>query len=237
MYYNLVFSQPLLLQAFLYIKHSFYFAYVAFRIGPFGLTRLISSFSLMFAIFYGIFFLNEPTTAITYIGIALVVCAMVLMNYKGKGATAKKEENGVSLKWFLCLMISVFANGFIAILTKMQQIKFDGACDNEFQMISVGGSFLILAIIGIISERKNLRAVIKTGAIWGGLAGLLNGAKNAAVIAVYLFLPLSTVSPLKTGLALIGAFLVSLVFYKEKYTLSQKIGVILGVAAVVLLAL
>jgi drug/metabolite transporter (DMT)-like permease len=162
---------------------------------------------------------------------------MVLMNYKGKSKSGAKEENGVSLKWLICLMISVFANGFIAILTKMQQIKFDGTCDNEFQMISVGGSFLILALIGLISERKNLKAVIKTGAIWGGLAGLLNGAKNAAVIAVYLFLPLSTVSPLKTGLALIGAFLVSLIFYKEKYTLMQKIGVVLGVAAVVLLAL
>ena len=71
---------------------GFYLAYVAFKIGPFGLTRLVASFSLMMPIFYGIFFLNEPTNVFTYLGIALIVAAMVMMNYKGKSATVQKQE-------------------------------------------------------------------------------------------------------------------------------------------------
>ena len=97
---------------------GFYLAYVAFKIGPFGLTRLIASFSLLMPIFYGIFFLNEPTGVFTYIGIALIVAAMFMMNYKGKSATTEKQEGTVSLKWFVCILLSTVSNGFISIMTK-----------------------------------------------------------------------------------------------------------------------
>ena len=216
---------------------GFYFAFVAFKIGPFGLTRLIANFSLMFPIFYGIFFLNEPTGIFTYIGIVLIVAAMFMMNYTGKSASREKKEGTVSLKWLACILISTFANGFISVVTRMQQIKFENACSNEFQIISIGGSFLFLTIVGIITDRKNLNHVLKKGTLYGAVSGLFNGAKNFTVLAVYLFMPISTASPLKTSLGMIAAFVVSIIFYKEKYSLLQKIGVLCGAVAVVLLAL
>ena len=226
---------------------GFYFAFLAFKIGPYGLTRLIASFSLLFTIFYGIFFLNEKTTALTYIGITMIFAAMVLINYKrpaAKPASGKSvneasaaEENGVSLKWLIYLLITVFSNGFIGILTRMQQIRFENACSNEFQIISIGGSFILLAVIGVIIDRDKLGAVAKNGLLYGLGAGLCNGAKNFTTLAIYLCLPLSVISPTSTGVGMISAFLVAILFYKEKYTTMQKIGVLLGALAVVLLAL
>ena len=217
---------------------GFYFAFLAFKIGPYGLTRLISSFSLLFSIFYGIFFLHEPTTAMTYIGIAMVLVAMILINLESiKEANGKGEENGVSLKWLIFLLISVFSNGFIAILTKMQQIRFDNACSNEFQLISIGGSFVILFLLGLIIDRDKLRGVAKNGLLYGLCAGLCNGGKNFVALIIYLCLPLSVVSPTKTAAGMISAFLVAALFYKEKYTALQKIGVLLGIGAVILFAL
>ncbi len=216
---------------------GFYLAYVAFKIGPFGLTRLVASFSLMFPIFYGIFFLNEPTTVFTYLGIALIVAAMVMMNYKGKSATAEKQEGTVSLKWFVCILVSTVSNGFISIMTKMQQVKFNDACSEEFQIISIGCSFIFLAIIGLISDRKNLGYVLKNGTLYGALSGLFNGAKNFIILFIYELLPISIVSPLKAGLAIIASFLLSVIAYKEKYTVLQKIGVACGGAAVVILTI
>lgn len=217
---------------------GFYFAFLAFKIGPYGLTRLISNFSLLFSIFYGIFFLHEPTTAMTYIGIAMVLVAMILINLESiKEANGKGEENGVSLKWLIFLLISVFSNGFIAILTKMQQIRFDNACSNEFQLISIGGSFVILFVLGLIIDRDKLRGVAKNGLLYGLCAGLCNGGKNFVALIIYLCLPLSVVSPTKTAAGMISAFLVAALFYKEKYTALQKIGVLLGIGAVILFAL
>ena len=215
---------------------GFYFTFVAFRIGPYGLTRLISSFSLLFTVVYGIFFLNEATTVFTYIGLAFIVGAMVLINYRGRGASAE-EEGKISFKWFLYLMISVVANGFIGILTRMQQIKFDDACTNEFQFISIGGSFLLLTVLGLIIDRDKLGTVLKRGTLYGLGAGLFNGAKNFLAPVIYLYIEISTAGPIKTGLGMVAAFLVALLLYKEKYTRLQKLGVLLGVLAVILLAL
>lgn len=216
---------------------GFYFAYVAFKIGPFGLTRLVASFSLMFPIFYGIFFLNEPTGVFTYVGIALIVFAMVLMNYKSKSASEEKQEGEVSLKWLICILISTVSNGFISVMTKMQQVKFNDACSEEFQIISIGGSFIFLAIIGLISDRKNLGYVLKNGTLYGALSGLFNGAKNFLILFIYELLPISIVSPLKAGLAILASYLLSVIAYKEKYSVLQKIGVVCGGAAVVILTI
>lgn len=243
---------PIALINCLLFAAGFYFGFVAFKIGPFGLTRLISSFSLLFSIFYGIFFLHEDTTWLTYIAIVMVFAAMVLINYKSlakqpkisnAGDDTKKstdeaaDANTVSLKWLLCLMVSVVANGFIVILTKLQQNMFNKICDNEFQIISIGGSFILLTVIGLIVDRDKLATVAKNGILYGGVSGLFNGAKNLITLLILPLLPLSVISPTKTGLGMVVAFLTAIFFYKERYTPLQIVGVALGAGAVVLLAL
>ena len=213
---------------------GFYFTFISYRIGPFGLTRLLSGFSLLFSIFYGIFSLGEKPSVLTYIGIVAIFASMVLINYKKKG---DDDEKGVSLKWFICIMTSVIANGFIAILTRMQQIRFNDACSNEFQFISIGGSFLILAVLGIILDRDKLPYILKHGSLYGLVGGVFNGAKNFLTLIIYTLLPLSILSPMKTGLNMIATFAMALLYYKERYTKRQMIGVTLGVAAVLLLAI
>lgn len=213
---------------------GFYFTFISYRIGPFGLTRLLSGFSLLFSIFYGIFSLGEKPNVLTYIGIVAIFASMVLINYKKKG---DDDEKGVSLKWFICIMTSVIANGFIAILTRMQQIRFNDACSNEFQFISIGGSFLILAVLGIILDRDKLPYILKHGSLYGLIGGVFNGAKNFLTLVIYTLLPLSVLSPMKTGLNMIATFAMALLYYKERYTKRQMIGVGLGVAAIILLAI
>lgn len=212
---------------------GFYLTFLAYRIGPYGLTRLIASFSLLFTIFYGIFFLNEAPGITTYIGIVVIFAAMVLINYKKNADT---EEKKASLRWFIYIMISTVANGFIGILTRMQQIRFNDTCSNEFQFISIFGSFLLLTILGLIIDRNKLSYILKHGTLYGLGAGICNGAKNFLTLVIYTLLPLSVISPMKTGLSMIATFAMALLFYKEKYSRNQMIGVALGTAAVILLA-
>lgn len=221
-----------ILNAFLF-GAGFYCTFAAYKCGPYGLTRLIGNFSLLFSIFYGIFFLNEKPRITTYIGIVMIFAAMVLINYKKKG----EDEKGISFKWFILVMISLFANGFIAILTRMQQIRFNDTCSKEFQIISIGGSFLLLTVIGLILDRDKLSYFLKHGALYGISAGICNGAKNFLTLVIYMLLPLSVVSPMKTGLGMIATFVLALCVYKEKYSKKQIIGVILGTTAVLLLVL
>ena len=54
---------------------------------------------------------------------------------------------------------------------------------------------------------------------------------------IYLYLPLSIVSPLKMGLSLVGSFAVAFLMYKEKYTKKQLLGVAIGAAAIIILTI
>ena len=214
---------------------GFYLTFVAFRIGPYGLTSLISRFSLAITVVYGIIFLKEPTSVLTYLGFAFIIFAMFLINHKGK--SEKSEEGRISLKWLVCILTSVVANGFISILTRMQQIRWNDACSNEFQVISIGGCFIVLTVLGLITDRDKLKDVLKHGSLYGAAAGIFNGAKNFTILAVYLYLPISIVGSLQTGLGLVLAYIVAILIYKEKYTILQKLGVLAGALAVVLLAI
>lgn len=229
---------PLALINSLLYAAGFYFLFLAFRIGPFGLSRLINGFSLLFTVFYGIFFLHERTTVLTYIGLLLIAAAMVLINLKGKPREGEPAEEGrVSFKWLVFVLISLFSNGFIGILARMQQLRFDNACTNEFQFISISGACLILAVLGLILDRKWIRDVLRHGTLYGAGIGLCGGAKSFAGLAAYLFIPISVADPLKAGLGIVMTFLVAILLYKEGYTLRQKLGVLSGAVAVVLLAL
>jgi len=214
---------------------GFYFMYIALQCGPYGLTRLISGFSLLFTIFYGIIILKEDTSLLTYVGIVMIFAAIVLINYQKSGG--EDEQKGLSVKWIVSVTLTLVANGFIGILTRMQQIRFDDACSNEFQFISIGGSFVLLAVIGVIVDKNKLGTVLKSGTLYGAAAGIFNGAKNFLTLIIYLHLPLSVVSPTKTGMSILATFVMALLLYKEKYTKLQYLGVILGGSAVILLAL
>lgn len=216
------------------IVAGFYGTFAAYQNGPYGLTRLVSGFYLLFTIFYGIVFLKESTTVMTYIGIAMVIAAMVLINYKKSDEKAEKRG---SLKWLFWVLASTVANGFIGIITRYQQIRFEDACSNEFQFVSFFGGFVLLALIGLVVDRDKLGRVIKTGSLYGFGAGILNGAKNFLTLVIYLCLPLSIVSPLKMGLGLVGSFAVAFLMYKEKYTKKQLLGVAIGAVAIIILTI
>jgi len=69
------------------------------------------------------------------------------------------------------------------------------------------------------------------------VAGVCNGIANWLTLVTYEYMNLSLASPLKTGLSMIVTFIISLLFYKERFSIRQYISVGIGVAAVVLISL
>ena len=215
---------------------GFYSMYLALQLGSYAISRLISSFSGVFAIVYGLVFLKEPAGVMTYIAFILVFASVFLMNYK-TGGKEKEEEKGFSVKWLIRVLVALVSNGMIAVLSRMQQIRFENACDNEFMMLSLGGAFAALMLIGLVTERGKLKQILKYGMLYGGIAGLMNGAANLVNLATYLFLPISVVTPIRTGLGIVTNFVISVLVYKEKFTRRQLVSAVIGVLALVLLKL
>ena len=60
---------------------GFYFMYAALKTGSFALTKLLSSFSGVITISYGIVILKENANWLTYVSLALIFTSVFLMNF------------------------------------------------------------------------------------------------------------------------------------------------------------
>ncbi len=211
---------------------GFYAAYVAYKTGSFGLTRLLTSFGVIISTFYGIIFLKEPTTFFTYIALIMIFAAIFLMNYQKQDNTSKQK---ISFKWIIYVLLVVISNAAIAIIGRMQHGIHGDVYKNEFLIISLAGAAISLFIFGAIFERNSFKATIKYGLLYGAGAGIFNGINNLLILITYNYLPISFTAPVKTGLGIIISFLMSVFLYKERFSKHQIISVVIGVIAVVLM--
>lgn len=93
---------------------------------------------------------------------------------------------------------------------------------------------MFLLPLGLAAEKGSVSATVKQGVLFGLLAGLLNGATNFLSLVAYSLVPISVVAPVTSGGGMVLSFLVSLVFYKERFTVRQWLGAGVCIAALVL---
>lgn len=228
---GLVFTKELVLYGIIgciLFAAGFYGAYLALQTGSFGMTRLINSFSGLISIFYGIILLHEPASPLKWIAIALIFISSFIMKYQKGGG---KE---FSWKWLMFAVITAVSNGFISVVQRIQQLKFNHAYNNEFMIICLVGAAVILAILGIIKEKDKFLPTLKKGSIYGVFAGMLNGASNFLNLLIISVFQLSGATPIRSGVGLATGFIVSIFIYKEEFKKIQLVGVLIAIVALVL---
>jgi len=213
-----------------------FLTYVAYGCGSFVLTNLFLSYSLLFSVGYGLFVLGESATVLTYIGLGLMMISVFLVRGVKKDSAAE-EKTKISLKWVICIALSVIGSGMFGVMQKLQQVKFEKSCDNEFMIVTLGFSAAVLLIAGIIMNGKDLLYILRHGGLYASAAGVSNGATNLLNLVVNAMIPISIAAPTRSGVKIVISFLISLFIFKEKLTKRQIAGVVIGAAALILLNL
>lgn len=217
---------------------GFYYAYVAYGIGNYFLTQTITSMQFMIPIIYGLVFLKEPANWLTYASLAFSLASVLLMCYaRWEKVDQNKESSGISAKWLIATLITLFSNGVISVVAKTQQARFGMQYGNEYMVITLAGAFLFLLVMGVAVEKKSIKNTFKQGIAYGMGAGFLNGLKNAINLALIALIPLSVLTPVKKGVGIVFAFLVSHLLYKERYTKLHYLSILLSIIAIVLMQL
>lgn len=211
---------------------SYLLTFVALACGPFTFSMLIISYSPVFPILYGVIFLNEQISSLNCVGLALLMISLFFVR-----ESKKEKEKKFSVKWLISVIIVTLGNGLLAIVQKLQQLRFNNECNNEFMIIGLAVSAAVLLTGGIIKDRKQLREIVRYGIPYAGTAGIVNGVNNLLTIIVNTMLPLSVVSPFSAGMKIVISFLFARVLFKEKYEERQVLGVCIGMGALVFLNL
>ena len=212
---------------------AFFFTYLALGCGSFAISMLVLSYSLVFSVAYGIFFLGENASAFVWVGLVLVMISLFLMREKWDGT-----QQHIHPKWLICIGLAFLGNGLFGVVTRMQQIAYRDAATNEFMVLALGFSFAALLLLGLLKSPSDFPYAVRHGLPYAMGAGACNGMTNlvALLLVSGLFgMPVSVTSAIRAGAKTVLSFLFSVFLLRERFEKRQVVGVLFGVVAIVFL--
>lgn len=214
---------------------SIVFSFLAIKEGPLSLTSLVTSYSLLIPTIYGLIAWGEKFSALLAVGIILLIVSIFLIRFEPKEDGTKEEKGRLTPKWLLYVALAFIGGGGCSAVQKGQQLAFNGAYKNEFMIVALAITFVAIMICAIIFEKKDVVKYIKRGIITYSVCGAANGAVNYIVMVLSLMMPASVMFPIISAGGIVMASILSMTVYKEKLSMLQKIGLGLGVLAIIVL--
>ena len=229
--FHVLFVKELLIYAFLFavsFAGTALGSVLAFKYGFYATTMLIQTYSNTIPTIFGILFLHETVGLPWYCGFALTCISIYVLN------SVEKEEGSFSFRWLFWLSVSFISNGIAVIVMKLQQVRFNGVYDNLFMFYAMFPLAIVLFIASIFKS-KNFRFELKDALLYGIPRGSINGISNFFTMMLLGMIPTAVYFPMMNSFSLVGTCLISVIFFKEKFSNKKIIACFLGLVAGVLL--
>lgn len=197
---------------------------IAFRILKAGSLRMYSMFlmggGMLLPYVFGIIFLKESLTLYRICSVLLILAAIMISN---------RTKQAVD-KWQRLLCVGVFIlNGLVGIVSKCHQINstYEAVDSVTFVMYTGVWKFILCSAVLLFVKDEHKKtfanprpvlAIIASGAIVSGSSYMLQlvGARE---------LPASVLYPIFTGGSIVFSTVIGRIFFKEKASILQLIGI------------
>lgn len=209
---------------------AYFFFLSALKIGPYALTISIYTMSFLIPVGFSIVVWFRPLGASTAAGIVLIVAGIALIT--AAAAAGKGREKGAWVKWMVWL-------GTAFVLTGIPQIAQAAAARLGainlwlFLFLTFFSGAVALWLFLLVKGTKPGRSVL----LYGTLAAVGSVAGNLFTLKALVRLPETVVFPVSLAGPVIGAVLLSLLYFKEKIKPLGYFGILVGLAGIVFLAL
>lgn len=209
---------------------AYFFFLSALRIGPYALTISVYTMAFLIPVAFSMVVWNRPLTAAAGAGIALIVGGVALIS--GSASGARNEAKAAWVKWLVLL-------GTAFVLTGIPQIAQAAAARLGtinlwyFLFLTFFSGTAALWCFLFAKALAPRRGVL----VYGGLAGLASVAGNLFTLRALGRLAEPVVFPVSLAGPVIGAVLLSVLFFKEKTRPLGYLGILFGLGGIVLLAL
>lgn len=231
---NLRFDLEMLPFAFLFAAGycaASLFNMLAIQTGSLSLTSLVLSYSLIIPTVYGLIFDGDKAGVTLFLGLGFLAFSIALIN-------TKKGDTKITGKWVLFAFLSFVGNGTCSTVQTEQTEIFAGKYDDSFMVVALIIVLAFNAAMMLLKERGEAKSLLKQGLPMMIGAGAANGVVNMLTMVVSAAgVSKSLMFPLISAGGIVLTWIISLFFYKEKLTLKQNIGMVLGVISIVFLNL
>ena len=210
-----------------------YFKTQSMSTGPVALTSLISNCAFLVATGFGVVYADEIVKPLQGVGMGIILISLLLC------VNPKKSEEKLTLKWFIYCFAFFLAGGFIGIFYKIFN-KSDAAQEvNSMMLTAAIVSSVLFAVFGFIingvTKQQAKPKVYKKSLIYmllRGIAGCIYIRMNVSLSGQ---IPSVIFFPVSNGANVILSTLCGQFLFKEKLSTQQKIGIIIGLIAIVMI--
>lgn len=215
----------------------------AVELGSVSISSLFYSCGFMLPTVFGSIYYNEEINALHIIGLVLIVVSFV--------CSAKKEEGKkFNIGWLIAALGGLLFSGMVGIMQKLftndfKQYKLDNFLCVSFMIIILMSAAAML-VSWLWNRKKNNEkqaeektdSKVKTSFLvkqYGFTVGLgvVMGLVNKTNTFLSGVLPSVLVFPITNGGVILSTTLLSMLIFKEKLTLLQKIGLIIGILGII----
>ncbi|MFC7681092.1 hypothetical protein [Paenibacillus sp. GCM10028914] len=213
---------------------------LAISTGPLSYTAFYFSASMLIPTVTGIIAFQEAITGVTLAAIVLFIAAFYFINVN---PNSKKDVTPRGDKWLLyCLLTFVF-NGSLAVIQKFHQHQMNGTQSSGLMLVGFCSAFVfyILAyVVQYISAKKeeDINLLGESIALRQNLLPIVLLASTSLIGNIIMttlsgIVPSSYLFPLVQGSIIVSITLSSVLLFREKLTTYGKLGITLGILAIV----
>ena len=210
---------------------------LAFASGPMNYTVLISSASAMLIpIFVGVLVWGETVSLGQIAGIVLMLVSFVLCIGTEKGSGKKAFR----VSWLVYTLLGAVLSGLMGVWQKLFQKVEESSQMNVCLTVAMFLAAVIPFLIYLFSPEKETRPSAGGHSVkWIGTMAV-SGVLYAAVHRINFYLagamPAAIFFPVNSGCCILASILCARLFFHEKMSPRQAVGVAVGIAAVLLLS-
>lgn len=227
----LVFGVLFILTILLYMK--------AMEYGPLSYSTLIFSLGLLVPVLYGALFWQERISIPQIFGLLLLLLTLLI----GSRPVSRIDDpkSRINLRWVIMVILALVGNGVLMTTSKSQQMLMPGREIEEFLILSFGTSAALSLILFLIRHFRHGEKVSHLRKwpflILVVIASVTTAAGN--LIALYLSgrMPAIIQYPSVSGGMVLLSTIMAVLLYKERLTRNKTLGLLTGLAALVLLSL
>lgn len=212
---------------------------LAIKNGPLFLSNLILNLSSVSLVIWGFFFWNAKVNALVIIALVLVVLSVFLCMYKKKETVeADEKREKITLKWLVYIIMAFVGNAGVGIVSRTQQMVYNGQHGNMLMFYGTMIAVVVSVIDFIRVDKSGLSKIGIKQNVYPVLAGVTNFIVNLFGL-YFVSTPLSTnvIYPVLGVGCLMLVTVASKFIFKEKLTIMQWVGIIVGAGAIALLSI
>lgn len=207
------------------------------KTGSMALTSMFQAAGLLVPCVAGIFLFNTPIAGMQWLGMVIFLISAYLMI-----TSSKTTVSGFSVKTFALLVCAMLTEGSTMLFQQMFAHYVPDGDVTVYSFLSFGiGGLIMLAVLPFVRRREvkaadgKARAFSKLTIVCGAALGIAVLTINQIVTSIAADIPPVILFTLVNGMGIIVAAVVAAVMYKERLTLRNTVGIIIGIGSFIII--